>query len=251
VWLGNGDGSLRDPRAYRAGQEPDDFTVEDVDRDGRPDLVVVDSGHSTLLILRGRAQTDVPIGVSDLDASVQDGIVQLTWSLSGDVVSSPTRIFVQRAPAPDGPFVDVSTTPLRPSASMRFIDSTVLDGEKYWYRLLLDDGSNRSPSAPIGGIMIPSLPEDELDRVSDTSSGAPLWIGYRLSRPRSRIALIVYDARGREVWSVDRGFTSGGRYREPWHRQDRFGHRVGRGVYFVTLRTESGIARVRRFVLLH
>lgn len=73
-------------------------------------------------------------------------------------------------------------------------------------------------------------------------------ITYEIDQ-RLRVALSVYDARGRLVRTLVDGTASAGRHQVAWDGTDRAGTRVASGVYFARLAVNGG-SDTRRLVLL-
>ena len=78
VLLGNGDGSFQPQRTFAAGAFPIYATAADVNRDGRPDLLVVNHNSSTISVLLGngdgtfKPQQTVTTGAGPFSVSVAD-----------------------------------------------------------------------------------------------------------------------------------------------------------------------------------
>jgi hypothetical protein len=77
VFLGNGDGTLQNPKTYAAGLRPNSIVAGDFNRDGKLDLAVGDFGDSNLSIFLGNGdgtfqpRTDYP-GISTYRMAVGD-----------------------------------------------------------------------------------------------------------------------------------------------------------------------------------
>ena len=75
-------------------------------------------------------------------------------------------------------------------------------------------------------------------------------VTVEFSVPREGAAsLTVYDLRGRSVRDLIRGPVPAGTQRIRWDRTTDHGTRASAGVYFLSLRSESGTAS-RRFLLI-
>ena len=58
---------------------------------------------------------------------------------------------------------------------------------------------------------------------------------------KSKISLIIYDAIGREVRSLDSGVKSSGYHTLSWDSKDNYGKSVSTGIYIYQLQTEKYI----------
>jgi hypothetical protein len=65
VFLGNGTGSFGTATSFAAGTGPDGVAIGDVNGDGKPDLVVADSGSDSVSVLTGSDSVSVLIGNGD------------------------------------------------------------------------------------------------------------------------------------------------------------------------------------------
>ncbi len=71
-------------------------------------------------------------------------------------------------------------------------------------------------------------------------------VRVRLGLPReTRVQLVVFDVRGRPVRTLHDGVLGAGNHDFRWDETDQAGHRVGSGLYFVSVRAE-GIRRTAR-----
>ncbi len=66
VWLGNGDGTLRDAATYHGINMPYSVVAEDFDGDGNLDLAIVEGGSASVWVHRGNGDGtfDTPVAFS-------------------------------------------------------------------------------------------------------------------------------------------------------------------------------------------
>jgi hypothetical protein len=60
VWLGNGDGTMRDPVPFATGTAPASVAVGDFNRDGRPDVATANAGSNNVSVLLNVVDTVSP-----------------------------------------------------------------------------------------------------------------------------------------------------------------------------------------------
>lgn len=65
-----------------------------------------------------------------------------------------------------------------------------------------------------------------------------LTISYQIEKP-GKVALVIYDAAGREVKSIAKGNTQKGDYTATWNGYDNNNHMVNNGIYFLRLKTDE------------
>ncbi len=104
VWLGNGDGTFQSPTTIAVAAGPSDLTIGDFNRDGIPDIAVVnDTYPSTISILLGRGngtfQTPVNRSVTgnairSLAAADFNGDGRLDLAVTSQVVGLPTGLYI-------------------------------------------------------------------------------------------------------------------------------------------------------------
>jgi hypothetical protein len=138
---------------------------------------------------------------------------------------------------------------LEPAATMRFRDTDLEGRREYWYRLRLSwANGSQSTSSPLG-VRVDSSLGTVLYGVLESRAGGPVQIHYRIG-VGAEVQLAVYDARGRRVAALDRGFRAPGNYARLWDRRDDAGTPVDRGVYFVRL-AAGRTAASRKVILRH
>ena len=74
-------------------------------------------------------------------------------------------------------------------------------------------------------------------------------INYQLPA-NAKIALKIYDIRGREMRTLVRGNKSAGYYSVIWDGKDNHGNAVSSGVYFYRLELNNGFAQIRKLLLI-
>jgi len=190
--------------------------------------------------------------VEDLEATTQDGRVRLNWRLGTETQRQLFGVGVERADDASGPYVELLTPPLEPRMAMSFEDLEVVAEHDYWYRLVVVFRDRpRTIVGPIGirtewvqagrtGLHQPFEPQD----------GGPVVIRYSIGLPAKLVRLVIYDARGCEVWRSGLAVRESGEHSVSWDRCDRSGARVSRGVYLVRLDAGDDMA-ARKLVLLH
>jgi flagellar hook assembly protein FlgD len=61
----------------------------------------------------------------------------------------------------------------------------------------------------------------------------------------------VYDILGREITTLVNEMKTAGIHTVPWDGKNSAGQRVGSGVYFYQLKSESGFAKTQKMILLN
>jgi trimeric autotransporter adhesin len=74
-------------------------------------------------------------------------------------------------------------------------------------------------------------------------------LSYRVERDSS-IRILVHDVHGRVVTTLDIGHKPAGNYSVRWDGRDRLGNLASSGIYFVTIRDQSGATASRKIVRL-
>ncbi len=246
--LGRGDGTFGPKTDYGAGSYPTSVAVADVNGDGRPDVAVGNGSSSSVSVLLNLRNT-VPVAVEDLQATVHEDRVLLTWRLGAEAERHLFGVDVQRAENVSGPYVELSSSPLEPNISMSFEDSGVEQARTYWYRLVLrwKDGSDSTTSpisvTAVGGSWLTSL------SVAAPPANGPVEIRYRIGRSGTPVRLEIYDVAGRRIRLLERSVRDRGEYVHWWNRLNDSGRHVVRGVYLVRLK--AGNVRISEKLVLY
>lgn len=112
VLLGNGDGTLGEPKFYDTGLAPNAVVAEDVDDDGNLDLVAANSKGSSVSMLAGKgdgtfgSHVDVatgsgPLAVTAADFNGDDEIDLASADSAGDTVTVIIQAEAKEPPPPD------------------------------------------------------------------------------------------------------------------------------------------------------
>ena len=137
-------------------------------------------------------------------------------------------------------------------------DSTVTNGVTYafWVTLVDTSGCESAKSTPdhatpsvataVPGALGPEATRLGMNHPNPFNPATTL--SYNLPSG-VQVQLTVYDMRGREVATLEDAWQPAGHYRLLWDGKDRWGQRVGTGVYLARLRAGNA-AMMRKMVLL-
>ena len=136
---------------------------------------------------------------------------------------------------------------------MSFLDSSVVPGSRYWYRLRVrnQDGSEETLRAI--DILVPRSRgrAASLDPPAELAPGGPIEIRFRIAGARIPIQLDIFDVRGRRLRALDQSLREPGEHSVRWNRRSDAGLRVPRGTYFLRLEAAGLHADTRKLVLRH
>jgi len=130
-------------------------------------------------------------------------------------------------------------------------EDAVVESGSYWYRLVLvwRNGS-RALAGPVQVQVGRGKPlVTALHRPLAPAGGGPMQLRYSVAEVRVPVQLVIYDVRGRVLWSSERSLRQPGEYTQTWDRCDRSGARTSRGTYFVRLEA-GGVKDSKKLVLL-
>ncbi|HEU4929897.1 MAG TPA: FG-GAP-like repeat-containing protein, partial [Candidatus Krumholzibacteria bacterium] len=248
-------------------------TVTDLDQDGSVDLVAAGWDKSVYvwdfvgpynaanavwprfhanLHNNGRVNFVVPTpvgGASFNFARVARGI-SLQWIIT-DAAGDGQYTVTRRDPGSTAEEFEPVSNGIALSADglIRWVDSTVEEGESYAYRLEASDGTVVHES---GWVYIP-ITTATLGQNYPNPFNPATKIEYRLpdSNPKAKspVNLVVYDVRGARVRELVTAEQNPGRHVVEWDGRNDAGEPVGSGVYFYRL-TTPGFTSAKKMVLL-
>jgi hypothetical protein len=192
----------------------------------------------------------VPIAVEDLEVSTDGGGVALRWRLSHEARSGLEGISVQRAPAAEGPYEQLTSAFLRPETAMSFVDPAPAAGSVHWYRLVLVAlDASLSYAGPVRVDLAHTL-RTALATPFETAGGEAIELRFSIGGGALPVQIEVFDVGGRRLQRLDLGARSAGQYVRTWDRRDAAGQRLGRGVYLVQMRAGANLF-ARKLILVH
>ncbi|UCE03153.1 MAG: hypothetical protein JSW67_02865 [Candidatus Latescibacterota bacterium] len=198
--------------------------------------------ETALIVASHRGLVVVPIEVADFEATTSSAGVRLDWRLSESARRQLAGVHVQRARHAAGPYRDQTLAPLQPEAAMSWVDTGVIGGESYWYRLrLLSAAGAEEIGSPVQAVV-------ERWR---TRLHAPIFadghvsVRYSIGTSVESIHLGLFDVRGRLVTTLDGGAREPGEYRLEWNRKTAAGEAIGSGVYLLRLKAGRESATVK------
>jgi len=174
----------------------------------------------------------VPVLFAGANAThVRDG-VRLDWELSFDEAVEGIRIYRGAG----GSTIDVSGG-LLPNDTRTFTDAGVVPGMEYEYMIAaVRPDRSEVMSAPIR-VSVPSAGLSLSQSVPNPFHDSAR-IDYSIDE-RRQTSLVIYDARGARVVTLQDGVMDPGSHTATWSSRDRTGRRVPTGVYFAVLRSGS------------
>lgn len=202
-----------------------------VDASSREVSVLPDKPTSTLLTMM--TVTASPAGI------------ELRWRF--DPSLAVQGCVLERASAADGAFQETGVTRSEESDGFAALDSSVVEGQTYWYRLIVHTLDGRSLTlGPMSATASAPIAELSLAPIAPNPTRGAVRVGFSLSR-ETEVRISVLDLQGREIAIlVDQRYRAG-RYSGTWALTSRQGAAKA-GVYFVRLRAE-GKALTRRLVV--
>jgi hypothetical protein len=248
--------SLQNVGILRSGANPLNVEVQDLDGDGRPDLVVACRGTNTLSLFRNKwdaLAVPAAIGlIAPLDsATIGADSVRLSWK--------PASAIVDRYQL----WVDISKYFWSPIIQTALTEtSTVLrgltGGRTYYWRVAAENASGTGPFSPVRCfttvltdlIATEDVPHDCGLSQNYPNPFNPLTIidytvaGTRDQGPGLSVKLTVYDVLGREVAVLVNERKLPGQYEVPFD-----GTRLSSGVYFCRMEAGSFVKTVSLLLL--
>lgn len=191
-----------------------------------------------------------PSAPSGVGGEATSTLVRVWWSGSPEPDLSHYRVYRSRLSSMVFTLYRDSITELY------LLDTAVVPGRSYSYRVTAVDATgNESPPSET---VVVEVPRDFTGEPPMQFFGA----GYPTPNPSSgpvsvdvdlgtgsRVVVEVYTVTGRLVRRFEAGNVPAGVSRVSWDGVDAAGRRVGRGIYFMRLRTDLG-ERVRRVIIV-
>jgi flagellar hook assembly protein FlgD len=131
---------------------------------------------------------------------------------------------------------------------VRWVDSSVEEGETYAYRLEGEGGIVHETA----GVYVP-VRQASLGQNYPNPFNPSTKIEYRLPETgaggKTDVSVVVYDVRGSRVRTLVNRAQAAGKHVVEWDGRNDSGSPVGSGIYFYRM-TTNGFASVRKMVLL-
>ncbi len=177
----------------------------------------------------------------------EDGVL-LRWQF-GDLTDVGV-VTLQRAPGVDGPWQPIQSEVRMAGDVTTALDREVEAGQTRYYRLNVMYRSGEFEN--FGLVSGTRLGRFEGDLVLGSPVPNPANHGtsfsFRISRPEF-VRIQVLDAGGRVVRSLQNAMVPAGQHSRFWDARDEAGGAVSPGVYFINLRTSSGVKTQRVAVM--
>ncbi len=187
----------------------------------------------------------VPTLLSLMSASVVPEGIEVRWEF-GDPLAFHSAI-LERADHDQGPYAVLALEPRREGGGWTVLDTDVVDGRTYWYRLVAQTNDEGTITfGPISAIAAGQPGEFELSRVAPNPTNGPLRIEFGLPRD-AQVRLDVLDVMGRQLATLTETRYPAGRHQTTWSGAFEHG-RAAAGLYLLRMRVE-GLSITRRVVI--
>ena len=176
-----------------------------------------------------------------------DGIL-VRWQFSE--LTDVGAVTLQRSPSVDGPWAPIETELTLQGLAGTALDRAAEPNVTYWYRLHI---MNRDGSTEALGLTSASRAGHEYGDVflgmpSPNPASHGTALSFRIGRPEY-VRISIVDASGRSVRVIQDAMMPAGEHTRRWDGMDEGGAKVAPGLYFVNLRTASGIRTQRVAVM--
>jgi hypothetical protein len=202
---------------------------------------VAGEGLTDILVNASQARSRLPVAVAPtfFEISVVDEGVELVWEMDGFV-----EFDISRSEDLEGEYGLVNRAPITCSSRCRFMDSDVLPGRTYHYRL---HSAGRTLAGPVVVETPPPFKAGLLPNYPNPFSPKTTIV---LELPReSRVEVTIYDLRGRRVRDLYSGSAPAGRTEIDWDGRNNAGQETAAGIYFCRFKVGSYLFS-RKMVLL-
>lgn len=180
-------------------------------------------------------------------ATTVDGSVRLSWQVACEVPASSFTVERSTTPLGDYEVRDVNVT-RDPGLWFSCVDTEVLPGVTYWYRIVLSSQTGSEVYGPVE-VHVEQAPAFYRVYQSYPNPFNPAcWIRFDLPHA-GEVSLRVYDVTGRLLRTIVEGWRPSGSYTETWNGLDDEGGAVPSGVYFYELKALD-FRSARKMVLM-
>jgi len=217
---------------------------------GAPEIKDPDSSRSDMGAYGGLfgatyVYQDLPPKAPDsLQAFFEDSLIHLTWAANTEADLGNYFLYRDRfsIPAPNPALLLAQI----PAFSLQYLDTQIIGGETYFYRLeAVDTTNHKSPLSNEVSLVATGVGDNpqNLPRTFELFQNYPnpfnssTQIRFRLPPEGSHPArLEVYNSLGQKIKTLLNEPLSGGNYVVFWDGRDEGGNSVSSGIYFAALR---------------
>ena len=200
-----------------------------------------------LLTLPFQCDIPTPVLLSSFTASLQGQGILLEWRTSSQVDFS--GFHVQRSMQSDAGYERITSELIRPKANYKFLDSDVVAGATYYYRLeALDRTGRQEFFGPVSARMESRTPKTQLGQAFPNPLHEASTIPFTLASP-GHVRIRVLDLAGREVDLLLDAVAEAGERSVIWNGRNERGEPVPAGMYLYELQA-PGFEATRKLVRL-
>ena len=200
----------------------------------------------------------LPVNVSDFYASTCFEGIAIHWATESEV--NCCGFWLWRSEKEEGPYEPVNTALIASKGNgsgrqeYRFLDSNVLKGGSYWYRIVEQEQSGSIEI--LGTIQAVALSESgfpenhRLVRNYPNPFNPNTTLSYQVSSEYNgnQIRIAVFDLSGRRVKTLVNDFRKPGEYSVEWDGRDEYGMDVSSGIYLCRMESDDGMVLAHRMI---
>jgi len=190
-----------------------------------------------------------PVESASFAYTVVDGGFELVWQVP---LSAGSQFAVERAEVVNGEAGDYRRVGtgigIGMDGSVRVVDRGLVQGSRYAYRLLNDDGTVHESM----GLYIPvtrAALGQNFPNPFNPVTKIEYWVPEAKAGSKTAVSVEIYDVRGARVRSLVRADQAAGRYLVEWDGRDDRGNPSSSGVYFYRMVTPT-FSGVHKMMLL-
>lgn len=203
-------------------------------------------------IIPNITEHSVPVALSSFTATGREGAIEVSWTSQTEVNALAYHLL--RGEQADGQFTEIARLDAagnsETSRDYRFVDSDVIDGRTYYYKLADEDyEGNMTYHGPVfasAGICVPgaySLLPNYPNPFNPSTA-----ISYEMP-VAGQLTLTIYNVLGQELRTLVDAYQEAGTYTVMWDSKDNAGHYLNSGVYFYTMKA-GDFTHSRKMVLM-
>jgi len=200
----------------------------------------------------------LPVELSQFTATFQNGVVELNWITESEVNNLGFNVY--RSTNDEENYHNINGVLIEGAGNSSeandyyFTDSEIVPGNRYSYKI--EDVSNDGQKEMHGPVTVQTEKSDDqiansyaLGNAYPNPFNPETTITYEIPE-ECTVKINIYDIQGNLVSSLVNTVQNAGNYKVTWHGTDNNSMKVGNGVYFYQMTTNTGFAKTAKVIFL-